>query len=230
MPGTRNPGYSAPYLRLDVLEPEGFVVLRDYDGPPIRQEEWRTLEYLDWKSGGDTNFAPIASALGAMECRGFWDHGKSDKNGVWTRNAEKCPTLVQWIGKVGANFGRARVIKLHPNTETQAVHNLHVDDNNRLNPAGEGWVVRAWLQLTDDPNSYMILRQSRDDASTERCVYLPRNRQLVIDSQRVYHATLHSGPEPRYALIVSFESGPAMRNWIESQLPQSTQHGVTAPK
>jgi len=43
---------------------------------------------LDWKSGGDTNFAPLASATGEMDCRGFWDHGKPDKDGIWTANLE----------------------------------------------------------------------------------------------------------------------------------------------
>ena len=84
-------------------------------------------------------------------------------------------------------------------------------------PDGEGWVVRAWLQLTDDPDSYMILREDKNDASTESRISMPRNRQIVIDSQRLWHAAWHPGPEPRYALIVSFESGDALKNWIESQ-------------
>jgi hypothetical protein len=207
------------HLELDVMTEKGFVVLRDYDGPPIPESEWLNLEYMDWKSGGDTNFAPIASALGEMECRGFWDHGKPDKYGVWTKNAEQCPTLVRWVEEVGANFGRVRIIKLNPNTEAEAIHNLHLDDNNRLNPESEGWVVRAWLQLTDNPDSYMILRDSKNDTATETRIALPRNRQFVIDSERLWHATWHPGPEPRYALIVSFESGPALERWIESQLP-----------
>ena len=175
------------HVKLDVLKEKGFAILRDYDGPPVRKEEWEGLEYMDWKSGGDTNFAPIASAYGEMECRGFWDHGKPDKDGMWTQNAEECPTLVQWAKNVGANFGRVRIIKLNPNTEAEAFHNLHLDDNNRLNPDGEGWVVRVWLQLSDDPNSYMILREDKDDPSTESRVSMPKNRQIVIDSQRFYH-------------------------------------------
>ena len=50
------------HKKLDVLGEKGFVVLKDYDGPPVPPEEWAGLEYMDWKSGGDTNFAPIASA------------------------------------------------------------------------------------------------------------------------------------------------------------------------
>ena len=210
------------HVKLDVLKEKGFVVLRDYDGAPIPKEEWMSLEYMDWKSGGDTNFAPIASALGEMECAGFWDHGKADKDGIWTKNAEQCPTLVQWTKNVGANFGRVRIIKLNPNTEAEAIRNMHLDDNNRLNPDGEGWVVRVWLELSDDPNSYMLLREDKNDASTESRVSMPRHRQLVIDSQRLYHAAWHPGPEPRYALIVSYESGDALERWIESQLPQTS--------
>ena len=203
--------------KLDLLAEKGFVVLRPYAGPAIPESEWLNLEYMDWKSGGDTNFAPIASARGEMECRGFWDHGKPDKDGIWTTNAAHCPTLVRWVEQVGANFGRVRIIKLNPNTEAEALRNLHLDDNNRLNPEQEGWVVRAWLQLTDNPDSYMILREDKDDPSTETRIPLPRNSQLVIDSQRLWHASWHPGPEPRYALIVSFESGPALQRWIESQ-------------
>ena len=81
------------HVKLNILKDHGFVVLRDYDGPRIPQQEWLSLEYLSWKSGGDTCFAPIASARGEMECAGFWDYGKSDKDGVWTKNAKKCPML-----------------------------------------------------------------------------------------------------------------------------------------
>lgn len=205
--------------KLDIMNEKGFVVLKDYDGPPVPPTEWEGLEYMDWKSGGDTNFAPIASAFGEMECHGFWDHGKPDKDGIWTQNAAICPTLVRWTEQSGAIYGRVRIIKLNPNTYEEAVHNMHLDDNNRLNPDGEGWVVRSWLQLTDNPNSYMLLREDKNDPSTESRIPLWRNRQFVVDSQRLWHATWHPGPEPRYALIVSFESGNALQKWIESQLP-----------
>ena len=110
------------HVKLDVLAPKGFLVLRDYAGPPIPPDEWMNLEYMDWKSGGDTNFAPIASAFGDMECAGFWDHGKPDKDGIWTENAKKCPTLVKYVEAIGAVYGRVRIIKLNPNTEDQTTH------------------------------------------------------------------------------------------------------------
>ena len=39
------------HRKLGVFEEKGFVILRDYDGPPIPPEEWERLEYVDWKSG-----------------------------------------------------------------------------------------------------------------------------------------------------------------------------------
>ncbi len=60
------------------MEKDGFVLLTPYAGE-IDKKEWESLTYFDWKSGGDTNFAPLASADGELECRGFWDKGKTDK-------------------------------------------------------------------------------------------------------------------------------------------------------
>src|SRR5215211_7083467 len=57
---------------LPELAERGYVVLGRCD-LEIPQGEYLDLEYRDWRSGGDTNFAPIASAFGAVECAGFWD-------------------------------------------------------------------------------------------------------------------------------------------------------------
>src|SRR3989442_9992527 len=127
------------HVKLDILAEKGFLELRDYNGPPVPEAEWNQLEYIDWKSGGDTNFAPLASALGEMECGGFWDHGKPDKDGIWTKNRSIAPTMVDYVERVGARFGRVRVIMLRPYaSEAEALRQLHVDDNNLLNPDGEG--------------------------------------------------------------------------------------------
>ena len=207
------------HRRLPILEETGFVRLRDFEGE-LNPAEWEGMEYVDWKSGGDTNFAPIASARGDMECAGFWDHGKSDKDGIWTENAAKCPTLVKWTENIGARFGRVRVIKLEPSPSYEfAVSCMHQDDNNRLNPENEPWVVRAWLNLTDDTDSYMIVREGKDDVASEKHIPLKAGAQFVVDTQRLWHAVYHKGDKPRYALIVSFESGDDLQRWIDSQLP-----------
>jgi hypothetical protein len=213
-----------PHVRLDVLAERGYVQLRDL-ADPIPESEYLGLEYMDWKSGGDTNFAPIATADGELDCRGFWKPGEeqADKGGKITSNGALCPTIVDYVTSVGADFGRVRVIKLEPQSYDTALSQIHRDDNNRFNPPDEGWVVRSWLELTDNPDSFMVLMESGDDGlpdpATEMRVPLHRGACFVVDTQRLWHVVCHTGDEPRYALISSFESGPALDRWIHSQLP-----------
>ena len=210
---------ATPHVRLDALAEHGYVVLRDLD-PPVPESEYLPLEYMDWKSGGDTNFAPIATADGELECRGFWKEGdeRPDKDGKLTANAARCPSIVAEVQSVGANFGRVRVIKLEPQDYDTALHLIHRDDNNRFNPEGSGWVVRAWTELTDNPDSSMILMEQGDDGlpdpRTEVRLPLHRGARFVLDTQRLWHVVCHPGTDPRYALIASYESGPALDAWI----------------
>jgi hypothetical protein len=212
-----------PHSRLAVLEARGYVVLPDLD-PPIPDAEYLALEYMDWKSGGDTNFAPIATADGELDCRGFWKPGdeRPDKGGRFTSNAQLCPSIARYVESVRANFGRVRVIKLEPQGYEESLRHIHRDDNNRFNPDGEGWVVRAWVELTDFPDSFMVLMEQGDDGlpdpSTEVHVPLHRGSRFVVDTQRLWHVVCHPGDGPRYALISSYESGPALARWIDSQL------------
>jgi hypothetical protein len=206
------------HRKLKILKKAGYVVLRDYNGPAVPADEWESLQYMDWKSGGDTNFAPLASATGALDCRGFWDHGKPDKGGVWTANRDIAPSLVRYVENIGGNFGRVRVIKLNPSSEQEALRCLHLDDNNRLNPDGAGWVVRSWLELADIPDqTVFILREKKDDPATETRIRLHPGMQVVIDTERLWHVVWHPGPQPRYALITSWESSPVIDNWITGQ-------------
>jgi hypothetical protein len=212
-----------PHTRLDVLADSGFVALRDL-ADEILDDEFMSLEYMDWKSGGDTNFAPLASADGELDCRGFWDKGKTDKDALWTANAEIAPTIRAYVDGVGANFGRVRVIKLEPQDRETAMRSIHRDDNNRFNPDAEGWVVRSWIELTDNPDSYMLLMDNDEhglpDPSTEVRVPLHKGARFVVDTQRLWHVVVHNGTAPRYALITSFESSPALDTWIQRELPQ----------
>jgi hypothetical protein len=201
---------------------DGFVALTPFDGV-IPKEEWESLTYFDWKSGGDTNFAPLASADGELECRGFWDKGKPDKDAIWTSNADKAPTMKSYVESIGANFGRVRIIKLEPATHEEALKSFHRDDNNRLNPEGTGWVLRTWIELTDDPDSYMLLMDIDEDRlpipGTERRVPLPQYSRFVVDTQRLWHVAVHRGNASRYALITCVESTPELEGWIQSQVP-----------
>jgi len=208
--------------RVDALAADGYVVLRPLE-QPVPEAEYLGLEYMDWKSGGDTNFAPIATADGELDCRGFWKPGdeRPDKGGKLTVNARRCPTLVAEVESVGADFGRVRVIKLEPQPYDEARRQIHRDDNNRFNDDATGWVVRSWLELTDNPDSFMVLMEQGPDGlpdpSTEVRLPLHRGARFVVDTQRLWHVVCHTGTESRYALISSFESGPALEAWIASQ-------------
>ena len=106
---------------------------------------------------------------------------------------------------------------------TQAIRSIHRDDNNRFNPDDEGWVVRSWLELTDNPDSYMLLMDNGPDGlpdpATEVRVPLHRGARFVVDTQRLWHVVVHNGDAPRYALITSFETGPTLERWVDANLP-----------
>jgi len=211
-----------PHPRPDALADHGVVRLTDAPFA-VPDDEFLSLEYMDWKSGGDTNFAPIATADGALDCRGFWNDGdeRPDKDACFTVNAERCPTLSTYVESVGASYGRVRIIKLEPQDHATALRSFHRDDNNRFNPPTDGWVVRSWLELTHNPASYMLLMECGEDGTpdpaTEMRLPLHRGARFVVDTQRLWHVVVHNGTEPRYALISSFESGPTLDRWIETQ-------------
>lgn len=217
------PDPQADYITLPAFAETGYVVLDPYDqsqDPP----EWLDIEYVDWKSSGDTRFAPLASAYGDMECNGFWNHTppKTDKDGVWVpANVEKAPRLTARAQEPGANVGRCRVIELQPNSYSECIYNLHRDDNNRLNAPGTGWIVRGFFNLTDNPDSMMVLREDRDDPSTETRLPLAAGAQSIIDTQRLWHAVWHPGDQPRYCLITSWESGPELGSYIDTRNARS---------
>ena len=156
------------YYKIGTLADKGDVVLSDRRGAPIAPAEWESREYVDWKGGGDTGFAPLAAATGSIDCRGFWEHGKPDKGGIWTSNRELAPGLACYVERIGGTFGRVGVIKLSPSDEAAVLRQPHCDDNNHLNPDGAGWVVRSWLELDNAPGeSVFILREEKDDPATE---------------------------------------------------------------
>ena len=209
-----------PHWRVPALADTGVDELHPMP-VDVPAAEWENLEYMDWKSGGDTNFAPLASADGQLDCRGFWDKGKTDKDALWTSNADVAPTLRDYVTAVGANFGRVRIIKLEPQDRETAIRSIHRDDNNRFNPDDEGWVVRTWVELTDNPDSYMLLMDNDADGlpdpATEQRIPLGRGARFVVDTQRLWHVVVHPGTAPRYALITSFESSPTLDAWIERE-------------
>ena len=107
------------------------------------------------------------------------------------------------------------MIKLEPQDHDTAFRSFHRDDNNRFNPEDQGWVVRSWLELTDNPDSYMLLMDTGPDGlpdpATEVRVPLHRGSQFVVDTQRLWHVVVHNGDAPRYALISQLRERPRAR-------------------
>ncbi len=136
-------------------------------------------------------------------------------------NAPRCPTIVAQVEAVGADFGRVRVIKLEPQSYEESLRHIHRDDNNRFNPDGDGWVVRSWIELTDNPDSFMVLMEQGPDGlpdpSTEVRLPLQRGARFVVDTQRLWHVVCHPGRTTRYALISSFTAGPELDAWITAE-------------
>ena len=58
-----------PHYRMPSMGDKGYVVLKTINLDAIPSSEWENLTYMDWKSGGDTNFAPLASCDGTIECK-----------------------------------------------------------------------------------------------------------------------------------------------------------------
>jgi len=220
------------YIKSAALEETGYVVLDRYN-QELDPQEWLDIEYNDWKSSGDTRFAPLASAFGEIECNGFWNHKppRTDKDGVWIDSqVAKAPNLTRRAQEPGANVGRCRVIELQPTPYGDCLYNLHQDDNNRLNPDGTGWVVRGFFNLTDDKDSFFVLRENRTDPAGEVRIALPAGAQLIIDTQRLWHAATHVGTAPRYNLITSWTSGPELDAYIEKYNGVNRVDSVEVPQ
>ena len=209
------------YITLPEFDETGYVVLDSYDQSRDPQE-WLDITYVDWKSSGDTRFAPLASAYGDMECNGFWNHTppKTDKDGVWVAdNVARAPRLKARAEEPGANIGRCRVIELQPNSyadsSTTCIATTTTGSTPRA-PAGSCAVLQPHRQpgLDDDP------ARGPDDPSTETRIALPAGAQVIIDTQRLWHAVWHPGAEPRYCLITSWESGPRLGAYIQARHPR----------
>lgn len=122
----------------------GHLVLGRYRGPEIPRREWEDLTYTTYATDPGTFFAPITSATGKTELKGFWEYGKADLEGVWTANAKKCPALVSWIESIGARFGRAQLLRMTPNTLRECRWGLHLDNNRATRSPTAGSCECGW--------------------------------------------------------------------------------------
>ena len=60
--------------------------------------------------------------------------------------------------------------------------------------------MRSWVELTDNPDSYMLLMDNGPDGlpdpATELRVPLHRGARFVVDTQRLWHVVVHNGNRP----------------------------------
>jgi hypothetical protein len=64
-----------------------------------------------------------------------------------------------------------------------------------------------------------VVRPRQFDRAKEVRVPLRKGAQILLDSETVFHSGYHTGPDRRYALIVSVESTDHLDDWVRSQLP-----------
>src|SRR5690242_11643850 len=163
----QTPHYRMPKL----VAAGGYLSLKKYEGPEIPRDEYENLIYTTHPNDPHTQTAPITSGNGEIELKGFENYGRPDIDGVWTENAKRCPTIVSWVESMGARFGRVSVLKMGPNTLRECRWGLHLDNLNPFNnPDENGWIVRVWLELTDDPSSALVVRSNQFDKRTERMI------------------------------------------------------------
>ena len=216
-----------PHPRLDVL---ARARLRAAARPRRRRcprHEYLDLEYMDWKSGGDTNFAPIATADGELDCRGFWNKGdeRPDKGApvhdATRRSARRSRAYVERVGaelRAGAHDQaraagpRHRVPQLPPRRQQPL--------QPRRPRVGS---CASWLELTDNPDSYMLLWTAAPTGcpipATEIRVPLHRGARFV--RRHPAPVARRRAQRRRAALRADqlFESGPALDRWITAHLP-----------
>ena len=99
---------------------------------------------------------------------------------------------------------------------------LHLDNNNAANnPDENGWVVRLWLELTnDDSSSPLVVRRDQFDKGTEVKISLPRYQQVVARLRISLPRWLP--PRTGYPLCPDHEPGRAgrrSRSGSKTQLP-----------
>ncbi len=90
--------------------------------------------------------------------------------------------------------------------------------------------MRGFFNLTDDKDSFFVLRENRTDPQGEVRIALPAGAQLIIDTQRLWHAATHVGTEPRYCLITSWTSGPELDAYIEKHHGVNRTESVAVPQ
>jgi hypothetical protein len=63
-------------------------------------------------------------------------------------------------------------------------------------------------------------------SAEEALPHISAGAQIIVDTQRFWHAVWHQGTEPRYCLITSWESGPELDAYIANHVPLENEDGI----
>jgi len=160
------------YIKSAALEETGYVVLDRYN-QELDPQEWLDIEYNDWKSSGDTRFAPLASAFGEIECNGFWNHKppRTDKDGVWIDSqVAKAPNLTRRAQEPGANLYLQAVQDIRiGGRQSNALYQftLQADELSEL----RAWEPRIRHRLSELPELVDVNTDQQDKGEADRDHY-----------------------------------------------------------
>jgi len=207
--------------RVGALERARLRDLRDLARPDPGVRVPR-LEYMDWKSGGDTNFAPSPRRR-ELDCRGFWKPGEErPTGGRFTSNcgpsARRSSPRLESSAPTSA---AVRVIKLEPQATT--THSARSTATTQpLQPADPtaGSFARGSSSPTIPTASCAHGtgpgRSPRSDDRGARPV-APRFALRRRHATPV-HVVCHTGDAPATRSSPARER-PALEAWIASELP-----------
>ena len=122
----------------------------------------RSAEYMDWKSGGDTNFAPSRRPTASSTAGGSGTRARPTR----TRCGPRTPPSPH---RSSATSSRSAPTSAASGSSSSSRRTASKPSDppprrqQRFNPDAEGWVVRSWVKLTDNTDSYMLLMDNGPD-------------------------------------------------------------------
>ena len=129
---------------------------------------------MDWKSGGDTNFAPIATADGELDCRGFWskDNEHPDKDATLHVERRAVPDAARLRRRASApTSGGCAPSSSSRRTTRRRCAASTATTTTASTPTHDGWVVRIVARAHRQPGQLHAadgLRPGRPARSGDR--------------------------------------------------------------
>ena len=194
---------------------------------PTRSPSPSTSASSTWtgRAAATPTSRPIATADGELDCRGFWKQGdeRPDKGGaLHDERASSARRIVAEVESVGADFGRVRVDQARAAGLRRRAPPDPPRRQQPLQPRRP--TVGSCARGSSSPTTPTASWSSWSRAPTACPTPPPRCASRCTaargsSSTRSGSGTSCATPatEPRYALISSFESGPALEAWIASQ-------------